>query len=148
MQPTEYAPVYTGNNVYIVINSKIIGFVETLSITRSVNRRPVYGVGGPLFIDAPVTQVTVTVTATHMVPLQGQSNSAPSLAAQGMVPSGSLADQVYAGSYDMAILEQINGKPVWYVRQAKYNQDAVQVPGTDIVTYNLSWVARDTMAWT
>lgn len=147
-QATEYAPVYTGNNVYIVINGIILGFVETLSITRSVNRRAVYQVGGPLAVDFPVTQATVTVTATNMVPLQGQSDSAPSLAAQNLVPSGSLADQVGAGSYDMAIMDQDTGKTVWYVRQAKYNQDAVQVPGTDIVTYNLSWIARDTMAWT
>jgi len=145
---TQYAPVYTGNNVYIVINAKVVGFCETISVTRSVNRRPVYGVGGPLLIDQPVTQASVTVTATNMVPLQGQSNSAPSMAAQGLAPSGSLADEVYAGSYDIAIVDQQTGDTAYYVREAKYNQDAIQVPGTDIVTYNLSWIARDTQAWT
>jgi len=147
-QQTQYAPVYTGNNVYVVINAKVVGFVETISVTRSVNRRPVYGVGGPLFVDAPVTQASVTVTATNMIPLQGQANSAPSMTAQGLAPSGSLADEVYAGSYDMAIVDQQTGETAWYVREAKYNQDAVAVPGTDIVTYNLSWIARDTMGWT
>lgn len=142
------APVYTGNNVYVMIDQKLVGFVETLSITRGVNRRPTYQVGGPLFVDAPVTQATVTVTATNMVPVQGQSNSAQSLGAQGIVPTSSLANEVYAPSYDITVLDGQTGSPVWYVQDAFYNQDAVQTPATDIVTYNLSWVARDTQAWT
>lgn len=146
--PQTSAPVYTGNNVYVEINGNIIGLVETLTITRNVNRRPAYQVGGPLFVDAPVTQASVQVTATNMAPLQGKSNSAPSLASQGIIPSGSLADEINKGPYDMKILDTNTGDVVWYVKNAYYNQDAVQVPSTDIIAYNLSWVAQDSMAWT
>ncbi len=141
------APIYTGNNVLIRINGQLVGFVETLSITRNVNRRPTYQVGSPLWVDAPVTQASITVTATNMVPLQGQSNSGKSLAQLSIVPSGSLSDQVTAGTYDMEVVDQ-NGRTVYYIQDAYYNQDAVQVPGTDILTINCSWVARDSMAWT
>lgn len=146
--PVTQAPVYTGNNVFIQIGGNIIGFVETLSITRNVGRRPVYQVGGPLFVDAPVTQASVTVTATNMVPLQGQANSAPSLASQGLVATKTLANEVYANAQDIVILEQIGGSPAYHVVDAYYNQDAVQVPSTDVFTYNLSWIARDTAEWT
>lgn len=142
------APVYTGNNVYIAIKNQVVGFVETLSITRGVNRRPTYQVGGPLFVDAPVTQATVTVTATNMVPVQGQPGSGASLGSQGIVPTSSLANEVYASSYPITVLDGQTGQPVWYVQDAFYNQDAIQTPATDIVTYNLSWIARDTQAWT
>ncbi|WP_304459079.1 hypothetical protein [Alicyclobacillus sendaiensis] len=146
--PQTSAPVYTGNNVYIEINDQIVGLVETLTITRNVNRRPVYQVGTPLFNDAPVTQASVQVTATNMAPLQGRSNSAPSLASQGIIPSASLAEEINNGPYDIKIIDSNTGDVVWYVVNAYYNQDAVQVPSTDIVTYNLSWIAQDSMAWT
>lgn len=148
MSQVTTAPVYTGNNVFVQIGNNIVGFVETLSITRNLNRRPVYGVGSPLFIDAPVTQASVTVTATNLVPLQGKETSAQSLAQQGIAPSGTLANQLYANGEDIVILDQIGGTPAYHVQDAYYNQDAVQVPGTDVLTYNLSWVARDTAQWT
>jgi len=147
-QQTQYAPVYTGNNVYIVMNYLVIAFVETLSISRSVNRRPVYQVGGPLYVDAPVTQSIVNVTATNLVPLQGGTNPGVPLSQVGVVPSASLADQVYAGSFDLAIYDAETGQARYYVKQAHYNNDAVQVPGTDVFTLNCSWIARDSMIWT
>lgn len=143
------APVYTGNNVVAAINGAVLGLVETLSITRNVNRRPVYAVGSPLFQDAPVTQASVTVTATNMVPLT------PSNTLNGNnVPTGSLLAALTAKAYTIDIYAisslvggTVSGSPLYSVSNAFYNQDAVSVPNTDVLTYNLSWIAQDTQAW-
>ena len=140
-------PVFTGNNVDIHINGSLFAFVETLTITRSANRRPVFVVGQPTFVDAPVTQATVTVQATNLVPIAPNNQLAG-----GNVPTGSLLNEVNASSYDITVHQGSNsstpGAILYHVTNAFYNQDSVQVPGTDVLAYNLSWTAQDTQAWT
>jgi hypothetical protein len=144
MANNPFQTVYTGNNVQININGQAVGLVETLTVTRSVNRREVYGVGSPLFVDAPVTQANVTVTATAMVPM----NASNSYTADGINPSGSLTEQLNQPAYPIDVINPDTGTIEYSVINAFYNQDSVQVPSTDILTLNLSWVAQDTGAWT
>ncbi len=135
--------IFTGNNVDIHINGVDYGFVETLTISRSVNRRPAYAVGSPLFVDAPVTQAAVTVQATNLVPIAGNN----ALSAGNTTPTGSLAAEVNASAGTIDVLQQGTGTPLYQVTNAYYNQDSVQVPNTDILTYNLSWTAQDTLSF-
>lgn len=130
--------LYTGNNVDVFVNNKLFGFVETLTISRSVNRQNVYAVGSPIRVDAPATQATVTVQANNLVPLNGNS-----ALAGGVVPSGSLQAAVAAGGYPITVKDQ-KGNTVAQVVNAMYNDDAVTVPNTAILAYNLSWSADDT----
>ncbi len=135
--------IFTGNNVDIQINGLDYGFVETLTISRSVNRRPAYAVGSPLFVDAPVTQATVTVQATNLVPINGNN----ALSAGNTAPTESLAKEVNASAGTINVLQQGTGTLLYQVTNAFYNQDSVQVPNTDIFTYNLSWTAQDTLSF-
>jgi hypothetical protein len=142
--PAGQGPViFTGNNVDIQINGLDYGFVETLTISRSVNRRPAYAVGSPLFVDAPVTQATVTVQATNLVPINGNN----ALSAGNTAPTESLAKEVNASAGTINVLQQGTGTLLYQVTNAFYNQDSVQVPNTDIFTYNLSWTAQDTLSF-
>ncbi len=150
--------VYTGNNVDIYVNGSLFGYVETLTVTRSVNRRPVYVVGSPLFIDAPTTQATVTVQATNLVPIGGTAAPHNALTTGNNVPPGSLVAEVYSNSYDIAVFPHTSNTTVqtsqpasgalYQITGAYFNQDSVQVPNTDILAYNLSWTAQDTQVWT
>ncbi len=137
-------PVYTGNMVQINVNGQPLGLVETLTVTRGVNRRPVYAIGDPRFADAPVTQASVTVTATAMVPINS-ANSYPEL---GITPMASLVEQVSQSAYPIDVINPTTGVLEYSVLNAFYNQDAAQVPSTDVFTVNLSWIAQDTGAWT
>ena len=158
-QPITGPVVWTGNELELhVLNTKtgalLVGFVETITITRSVNRRPVYQIGSPIFVDAPVTQATVTVQATNMIPIS-PNNSLD----QNVIPTGSLVAAVHATSYSLAVIAPpppvapgstatpAPARVLWQVTGAFYNQDSVQVPNTDIVAYNLSWTAQDTIQW-
>lgn len=130
--------VFTGNNVDIFINGQLYGFVETLTISRSVNRRPVYAVGSPIFVDAPATQATVTVQATNLVPMNGNN-----ALAGNNVPTGSLVSEVNSTGYPISVHDK-SGNFLYGVTNAYYNNDGVTVPGTDILSYNCSWTAQDT----
>ncbi|MFX4302979.1 hypothetical protein ACOJUR_12105 [Alicyclobacillus tolerans] len=138
-----FQTVYTGNNVQININGQPVGLVNTLTITRGVNRRAVYAVGSPLFVDAPVTQASVTVTATAMVPF----NADNSYTSEGINPSRSLTEQLNQAAYSIDVINSTTGEIEYSVVNAYYNQDSVQVPDTDVLTLNLSWIAQDTAAW-
>ncbi|MCL6442464.1 MAG: hypothetical protein K6T83_03195 [Alicyclobacillus sp.] len=130
--------LFTGNNVDVHINGRPYGFVETITVSRSVNRRPVYAVGSPLFVDAPATQATVTVQATNLVPIAGNN-----ALAGNNVPTGSLLAEVNSNSYPIDIVDK-KGNVLYSVVNAFYNNDAVTVPAADILAYNLSWTAQDT----
>lgn len=137
------ATVFTGNEVDIQINGVLYGFVETLTISRNVGRRPVYAVGSPLFVDAPVTQASVTVQATNLVPFAGNN----ALTAGNTVPPGSLSAEVNANAATITVLQQGTSNVLYQVINAFYNNDSVQVPNTDVLTYNLSWTAQDTQTF-
>lgn len=152
--------LYTGNNVDIYLDGILYGFVETLTISRSVNRSPQYVVGSPVFADAPITQALVTVQATNLVPMNGSSALSdtgysgnqtslfnnPNAPANDNVPTGSLIAEVNAQAYDITVQDQ-QGNVLWTVINAFFNGDAVTVPGTAVLTYNISWTAQDTSAW-
>jgi hypothetical protein len=133
--------LFSGNNVTVYVNSQPYGFVETLSISRSVNRSSKYAVGSPLFVDSVVTQATVSVQATNLVPIAGNN-----ALAGNNVPTGSLVAEVDSGSYPISV-HDLNGNLLYSVTNAYYNNDAIQVPATDALAYNLSWTAQDTTAF-
>ena len=141
--------LYTGNNVVVTVDGAILGFVETFSVTRNVGRSPKYGVGSPLFLDAPVTQAVVNVTANNLVPLV-TSNALN----QNNVPTGSLAATLNATPstidvYPFTSLQNgtVVGQPEYSVSEAYFTQDSLTVPNTDVLTYNVTWIARDTQNW-
>ncbi len=136
-------PTYTGNHVQVNINGNVIGLVETLTVSRSVNRHQVYAIGSPLFVDAPVTQANVTVTATSLVPVTATSG----LPYNNVNPSGSLLAELSQTGYTIEVINPDTGAIEYSAINAFYNQDAVQVPMTDVLTLNLSWIAQDTGAW-
>lgn len=129
--------VYTANNVEIQINGEIVALVQTMTITRNSGRRPIYQVGTPLFADAPVTQVNVSVGATNMVPQTG------SYATLGLTPNGSMVDAIDMLPYDMSITDA-NGKVLATVHNCYFQQDSLAVQGSEPLTVNVSWVAQDT----
>lgn len=133
--------LYTGNNVTVYVNGQPYGFVETLTISRGVNRSTKYAVGSPLWVDAVVTQATVTVQATNLVPINGNN-----ALAGNNVPTGSLVAEVDAESYPISVYD-LNDNLQYSVTNAFYNNDSVQVPATDALAYNLSWTAQDTTAF-
>lgn len=135
--------IFTANNVDLYINGNPYGFVETLTISRGVGRRPAYAVGSNLFVDAPVTQASVTVQATNLVPIAGNS----AITSGNTVPVGSLAAEVNASASTITAHEQGTGTLLYQVTNAYYNQDSVTIPNTDLLTYNLSWTAQDTAAF-
>lgn len=132
--------LFTGNNVDIHIDGKLYGFVETLTISRSVNRQNVYAVGSPIRVDAPVTQASVSVQANNLVPL----TSNKTLQAPGAnVVTNSLADQVNATGHTISVHQKGTTTVLASVTNCLYNDDAMTVPNTAILAYNLSWSADD-----
>lgn len=138
-----FQPLYTGNNVQININGHAIGLVETITVSRSAGRSWRYAVGSPLGVDAPVGSVSVTVTATSLVPINPDNG----LPHQDINPSGSMLAELGASAYPIDIIDPSTGILQYSVTNAFYNQDAVQVPSVDTLTLNLSWIAQDTGAW-
>lgn len=147
--------IFTGNNMQISINGIPYGFVETLTISRGVGRRPAYAVGSNLFVDAPVTQASVTVQATNLVPINGNNALGQDAITAGgsvsgtssAVPKTSLANEVDAPSGNISVTPLGGSTPIYHVVNAFYNQDSVTVPNTDLLTYNLSWTAQDVVAF-
>jgi len=133
---TTLVPVYTGNNVSIQMNGITVALVQTLTVSRMVNRRQVYQVNTPLFADAPVTTVGATMSATNMVPQTG------SLATLGLTPSGSLVNAMNQTPYTCTIVDE-NGKAVCTVVNCYFNQDSLDVTANDPLSLNASWIAQD-----
>lgn len=120
-----------------------LAFVETITISRSVNRQNAYAVGSPIRVDSPVTQATVNVQASCLVPIA--SNGI--LQAKGAnVVVNSLLNEVSAEAVDIIITQKGNSSIVLaHVTNAFYNDDATTVPNTALLAYNLSWTADDTL---
>ena len=153
-QQGQFTPVFTGNNVAIIARGKPIGVVQTLTISRAVNRRPVYQVSTPLMVDAPVGQASVQVSITNLYVVA----STATLLALGIAPSGSLADQLNAVPFHLSVhslvaIQQsnplappqtaVNASPIWSVENCLYQQDSLQVPQTSALTITLSLIAQD-----
>ena len=137
-------PVYTGNNITIQINPgaggqpQDVALVQTLTISRMVNRRAVYQINTPFWVDQPVTQIGVTVSATAMVaipPNDGLSGAAPT-------PAGSLIEALTAPAQTFSCVDE-SGTQVATVTNALFQQDSLEVVANDPLTYNASWVAQD-----
>lgn len=142
--------IYTGNNVIVTINGSNLNFVETFSATRSVNRAPKYGIGSPLFLDVPVGQAIVNVTANNLVPLIPDNTIN-----QNNVPTGSLVAALNATPstidvYPYTALQggKVVGQPNFSISDCYWTQDALTVPNTSELTKNFTWIARDTGVWT
>lgn len=141
-------PVFTGNELIMEMDGQVIGLVQSVTVSRTVNRTPQYQVGTPLFADAPVTQALVSISINNLVPLQGVSNAGTALSQLGITPDTSLVDEVFAGSHSLVFLNEVNGTPAYSVSGAYYNNDAVTVPSTAVLTLSLSMIARDSSTWT
>lgn len=141
-------PLYTGNHVLISIDGQTIGLVETMTVTRSVNRQPAYQVGTPLFADAPVTQAIVQVQLNNLVPLQGVPNAEEPLSQLGITPTGTLVSELGRAPMTVEAINLSDGAVAYGVEGAYYNNDAVQVQNTQMLTLNMSFVAQDSTAWT
>ena len=133
--------LYTGNNVDIYIDHKLFGFVETLTISRSVNRQNVYAVGSPIRKDAPVTQATVTIQANNLVPIT--SNKTLQTPGANII-TNSLASQVSESGHLITVQAQNSNVVLASATNCLYNDDAQTVPNTAILAYNISWSADDT----
>ncbi len=140
MADATLVPVYTGNDVTIKINGITVALVQTITVSRMVNRRQVYQASTPLFADAPVTTVGATMAATNMVPQTG------SLATLGLTPQGSLVDAVGQVPYDATVVDQ-NGKAVCTVHNSYFNQDSLDITANEPLSLNASWIAQDVTAF-
>ena len=134
-------PVYTGNDVFIQVtngsgNPVNIALCQTLTISRMVNRRPVYQVNTAYWVDNPVTQLGVTVSVTAMTAISG---GYPTL---GLAPGASLTEALTLPFQTFSVVDQ-SGNTVANVLNAAFQQDSSEVVANDPLTYNAQWSAQD-----
>lgn len=137
---TTLTPVYTGNNVAMQVNGATIGVMQTVTISRAIGRRAVYQIGTPLFADAPVTAVAVTINITSMVLIP--SATVQSLAQKGILPSGSLVDTLTTGSFSVTLVDA-QGNTVCTAPVCFYNGDTFDITANEPITINISLLAQD-----
>lgn len=138
---TTSVPVYSGNNVSIEVAGQTVALIQTITITRNLGRRPVFQTGTPIFADAPVTQASVTVTVTNMVPKTG------SYATLGITPSGSLVSAVdQTPISNMSIVDE-NGKTVANVINAFFQTDTLSVSSNEPLSISVSFLCQDCQAF-
>ena len=149
-------PLFTANNVDILIDQIPFGFCENFSAARSVGRTGRWGIGSPIYKDAPVTTAQVTVQMTNLIPasvLAGDDSAGTGQGESALQNSGnvavtnSLAAQVGAGAHTIQVCRSSDSAVIWQIESAQYNGDTGGVASGDIVTYNVSWIAPDTSVW-
>ena len=139
---TTLSPIYTGNNIDFMMNGATIGVIQTVTVSRSIGRRPVYQVGSPLFADAPVTAVAVTISISSMVIIP--SATIDSLVAKGILPSGSLVSALTSSTFPCSLVDA-NGNVVCSAPTCFYNGDTFNITNNEPLTLSLNLIAQDAM---
>ncbi len=138
--PTQ-VPVLTANLVTLSLNGIVIGLVQSATINRNIGRRPVYQTGTPLFADAPMTQISVGLSLTNMVPQAG------SLATLGLTPDGTLVSALNETPYDASIAT-LDGKTIATCHNSYFQSDSLGVTSNEPLTINVSLLCQDVTVWT
>ncbi len=142
-----YQTLYTGNNVKIQITTastvRVIGLAENITVSRSVGRTPRYAVGDPRWVDAPVGQASVTVSATVMIP----TNAVNGLPNADVNPSKGLVTELQADASSITVMDKVSGAVLYKIDNCYYNSDTLQLPAADILSGSIQWLAQDTEAW-
>ena len=142
-----YQTLYTGNNVKLSITTGSVttfpALAENITVSRSVGRTPRYAVGDPRWVDAPVGQLSVTVSATVMIP----TNALNGLPHADVNPSGSLIAELEANPSSITVMDKVSGVVLYKIDNCYYNSDTLQLPAADILSGSIQWLAQDTEAW-
>lgn len=133
-------PVYTGNNIDLQINGATVGVMQTVTVSRAIGRRAVYQMGSPLFADAPVTAVAVTISITSMIGIP--TAGVASLVSRGVLPQGSLVNTLTAGTFAVSLVDA-SGNVVVTASTCFYNGDTFNVTNNDPLTLNITLLAQD-----
>ena len=139
--------LYTGNMVLTHIDGKLLGLVETATISRSVGRQNVYANGSPKRADAIVTQISVSVQFTNLIPINSnktlQVPAAQNTSGTGNVVVNSLVSEVYAVGHLITITDT-NGNVLASATNCLFDSDSSTFPNTQAGTYSLQFTADDT----
>ena len=142
--------IYSGNMVLTHIDGKLLGLVETVTISRSVGRQNVYANGSPKRADAIVTQISVSVQFTNLIPinanqtLQVPGSSNPT--GKANVVLNSLVNEVYAVGHLITITDT-NGNVLASATNCLFDSDSSTFPNTQAGTYSLQFTADDTQVF-
>lgn len=175
--------VYTGNNVLIYATKQappsvtpsagqLLGLVQTLTINRSINRRPVQQVGTGLFADAPPTAIQVTATLQNLVPRtaygnapanDGKNTTQQLLSQLGIIPSGNLEATIYNEPFTLFAVPIIftgslgvnapsgsissANSPLWQIIGCYFTSDSITINETTPISVNVSLIARNAAIW-
>jgi hypothetical protein len=141
--------VTTANNVLVYGNGHLLGLVQSLTGSRSVNPAPQYQVGTAVYADAPITRAIVNATITGLVPrsVAGKPTATPFWSALGLDPAGGLNQLETPSTFTLAVVSLDTQKTLWSLYRCQFSNDSLQVNDTAPVSYNLTLIAQNSKIW-